>query len=200
MGIRFTPTCVGNTRNTTGYHEVLGSPPHAWGILHASTDNWHRAATVHPHMRGEYLHASTTTTGLCGSPPHAWGILDNCQSWHLTACGSPPHAWGILTKLHSLSRQACTRFTPTCVGNTLIAIFLQQSFAVHPHMRGEYADGIPISGIYGGSPPHAWGILCSLSPPVCLFGSPPHAWGIHAHGLIRRRSRFTPTCVGNTKD
>ena len=73
---------------------IIGSPPHAWGILNSSTLNyggnrftptcvgntrcslsWQALIPVHPHMRGEYL-------------------------------------------LRSQSYLYTFRFTPTCVGNT----------------------------------------------------------------------------------
>ena len=54
-----------------------------------------------------------------------------------------------------------------------------QSLSVHPHTRGEYGTG-----------------TCGLK---FRAGSPPHAWGIPKDELRHpRRSRFTPTRVGNT--
>src|SRR4030042_990740 len=91
--------------------------------------------------------------------------------------GSPPHAWGIRTLFAGTS--FIPRFTPTCVGNTRRTISLRPRFAVHPHMRGEYA--------------------CSSLSSFILFGSPPHAWGIRDSALPDAGgNRFTPTCVGNT--
>ena len=52
-GLRFTPTCVGNTSLPRG-----GSVP----------------SPVHPHMRGEYDAVIEIEDELGGSPPHAWGI------------------------------------------------------------------------------------------------------------------------------
>ena len=92
--------------------------------------------------------------------------------------GSPPHAWGIPARFHQ--RRAARRFTPTCVGNTWPWRWSRWPPPVHPHMRGEYSflDGLK-DGL-GGSPPHAWGILAVFR---YHFTS----------------SRFTPTCVGNTR-
>src|SRR4030042_957948 len=91
--------------------------------------------------------------------------------------GSPPHAWGIRTLFAGTS--FIPRFPPTCVGNTRRTISLRPRFAVHPHMRGEYA--------------------CSSLSSFILFGSPPHAWGIRDSALPDAGgNRFTPTCVGNT--
>ena len=55
------------------------------------------------------------------------------------AIGSPPRAWGILSVLRGFVRK--TRFTPTCVGNTSQSLALHLIYAVHPHVRGEYAPG-----------------------------------------------------------
>ena len=72
-----------------------------------------------------------------------------------------------------------SRFTPTCVGNTLWVMLITLRVTVHPHMRGEY-------------------FLQAFSRvPYC--GSPPHAWGIRTKKRQRTTlHRFTPTCVGNT--
>ncbi len=91
---RFTPTCVGNTAGD-------GSHGHA--------------ATVHPHLRGEY-----------------GGVLVGIESKN----GSPPPAWGIrIVEVLALEH---TWFTPTCVGNTAGVFAAGGGFAVHPHLRGEY--------------------------------------------------------------
>ncbi len=49
---RFTPTCVGNSKNRTE-HKIR--------------------AAVHPHMRGELHARNRSTSSPVGSPPHAWG-------------------------------------------------------------------------------------------------------------------------------
>src|SRR5262249_36650957 len=69
------------------------------------------------------------------------------------------------------------RFTPTCVGKTLMLPVCAGLATVHPHVRGE--DGMPVcrSASRGGSPPRAWGrrgAFHTFEPP----------------------QRFTPTCVG----
>ena len=54
LGVRFTPTRVGNTLQRHRLPRPLpGSPPHAWGILTVTWDSG---------------------TNKIGSPPHAWGI------------------------------------------------------------------------------------------------------------------------------
>ena len=71
------------------------------------------------------------------------------------------------------------RFTPTCVGNTTSCSKSYRCCSVHPHVRGEYQA------------------FASSSDPS--DGSPPRAWGIRSRrGRVVSRTRFTPTCVGNT--
>ena len=194
---RFTPTCVGNTAhdlrtshaNTVHPHvrgeysplelnhlNNCGSPPRAWGILEvAKRDGWtprftptcvgntqstvspSRSAAVHPHVRGEYGVPDARRTDCAGSPPRAWGI-----------------------RRHSVLSSPPTRFTPTCVGNTLWPRFGYRFRAVHPHVRGEYAVRYRRDPSRRGSPPRAWGIRAPWRP----------TWSSR---------RFTPTCVGNTR-
>ena len=162
---RFIPTCVGNTPSTTspaacnavhphmrgeytghdaGQQRVLGSSPHAWGILGAystsmqptrfiptcvgnTATGWLSPAcsAVHPHMRGEYQFFSASLVVELGSSPHAWGIL-------AAAC------------LHDSS----FRFIPTCVGNTLSSTTNAPASSVHPHMRGEYEQCHRVAGLH----------------------------------------------------
>ena len=118
----------------------------------------YRLIMVHPHMHGEYIIMIILNLLLNGSPPHAWGI---------------PHV--IIAEIRHL------RFTPTCMGNTLVSAGSANAPAVHPHMHGEYRD----------CPCHN----------RCPEGSPPHAWGIPKFMLHPRvLVRFTPTCMGNTLD
>ena len=77
------------------------------------------------------------------------------RGWSLG--GSPPHAWGIL--VDGLRQPRRQRFTPTCVGNTAEGAEIIRRRSVHPHMRGEYINGIVGQVTRYGSPPHAWGIL-----------------------------------------
>ncbi len=194
---RFTPTCVGNTEYL---HETIGEEP------------------VHPHLRGEYLEPMDARVTEHGSPPPAWGIrrfgrkdrgflrftptcvgntwstgntvgaasvhphlrgeYGNAYSELTLADGSPPPAWGIL--VFGKSVQSPCRFTPTCVGNTNRPENHKFIKTVHPHLRGEYSNQGPVALLVAGSPPPAWGIP---SVPCAVCGS----------------SRFTPTCVGNTR-
>ena len=131
---RFIPTCVGNwaaqaatgsafpvhphMRGELGMNPTpgpwkVGSSPHAWGTVLASSlaalafrfiptcvGNCCRSASsafvsaVHPHMRGELGHKR-----------------NNCRA----VTGSSPHAWGTAFCVHRYF--PCSRFIPTCVGN-----------------------------------------------------------------------------------
>ena len=114
---RFTPTCVGNTRQKEAQNETATVHPHVRGEYATSPPSWlprprftptcvgnthydaHHPApcTVHPHVRGEYQSASCSMVPDSGSPPRAWGIRDAGRQ---------------------LIRRG--RFTPTCVGNTCL--------------------------------------------------------------------------------
>ena len=193
---RFTPTCVGTTaslilsvrartvhphvrgdNNSTADKNTsaCGSPPRAWGqqpqiprgqIHHRFTPTcvgttWtHGGATpnfsVHPHVRGDNGSVAPEAWAKIGSPPRAWG--------------QPPAA---------LPRPRPGRFTPTCVGTTMISWTPVTAKSVHPHVRGDNMAAYGQYKAYVGSPPRAWGqplwrYIGSFSP------------------------RFTPTCVGTT--
>ena len=149
-------------------------------------------------MRGEHAPAADDGEDFDGSSPHAWGtrsfqavgkmagaVHPHMRGEHRSApCNSPlrtgssPHAWGTLTgQILELEEP---RFIPTCVGNTVEITGKTYGSAVHPHMRGEHAARSGSTAESSGSSPHAWG-----TPP----GRRPCAV----------RSRFIPTCVGNTK-
>ena len=148
-------------------------------------------------MRGEYPVCGMSGDRSVGSSPHAWGILcgngaREAQRRFIPTCvgntllvvivhdaagGSSPHAWGIPDVVVLVGIRG--RFIPTCVGNTSPLPRLSAPTAVHPHMRGEYAD--------------------SAARREAMSGSSPHAWGIRQDGLVDLDdARFIPTCVGNT--
>ena len=153
----------------------MNSPPRAWG-----PPTWRQLAlwlrrftptcvgtsvarispglkpTVHPHVRGDLLYPYQRRMKTAGSPPRAWGPL------------------------HWLRSQGCAgRFTPTCVGTSLIGLSSWDIRAIHPHVRGDLLT-IEYQGFYPiGSPPRAWG--------------PPECWR-----LTGKCNRFTPTCVGTS--
>ena len=132
---RFTPTCVGKTRERPTYQV---------------------ACPVHPHVRGEDFPAWADATAWTGSPPRAWGrrpgaarredidrFTPTCVGktfppgsgigfipvhphvrgedirFRVDACvdlGSPPRAWG--RRIPEYAEPVTIRFTPTCVGKT----------------------------------------------------------------------------------
>ncbi len=174
--------------------------------------------TVHPHVRGDDLHALHLRIVRIGSPPRAWGRR------------------ALLARLFSVGR-----FTPTCVGTTTRRRAEPRGTAVHPHVRGD--DSFSFAWFFStfGSPPRAWGRRCRLFgalaltrfTPTCVGttrtcnasltrravhphvrgddrqsapatvarrGSPPRAWGRRGWGMpVLLANRFTPTCVGTTK-
>src|SRR5436190_912471 len=70
--------------------------------------------------------------------------------------------------------------TPTPVGNTSLDSFRARAVPVHPHAREEYRPPYTNRIPMGGSPPRPWGIRRLVA-------------------RARRRLRFTPTPVGNTR-
>ena len=72
--------------------------------------------------------------------------------------------------------------------------------AVHPHIRGAYAEAMIYDTDSSGSSPHTWGIRLKVpfigSVPS---GSSPHTWGIRfGLALLPFDIRFIPTYVGHT--
>ena len=105
------------------------------------------------------------------------GELPNSAPYGLGDAGSSPHAWG--TPVDDIRNILGCRFIPTCVGNSYSVVRVTGNGSVHPHMRGE---------------------LLGMDPPLrTRRGSSPHAWGTrHPEGGQVHRSRFIPTCVGNS--
>ena len=110
--------------------------------------------------------------------PHMRGEYPAGSQYAERPHASPPHAWGI--PIQTTTPVMSPRFTPTCVGNTSSWPPAGSSRTVHPHMRGEYFSRTQPFSHHRGSPPHAWGIL-------------------YMYQWQRKLSRFTPTCVGNTR-
>ena len=91
--------------------------------------------------------------------------------------GSSPRAWG--TAESRVVRRRCHRFIPTCVGNRRGRAETNPRRPVHPHVRGEQSIFCLRSAMRSGSSPRAWGTVAPGYPP-------------------EQRSRFIPTCVGNS--
>ena len=119
---------------------------------------------------------------------------DNAQAH----CGSSTRAWGRPHLVRFL--QILGRFIPTCVGQTGAAPGGVVAHPVHPHMRGADfgEDGRPM--FYCGSSPHAWGRHQRHQTCTGEATVHPHMRGADGHPVRHRagRSRFIPTCVGQT--
>ena len=136
----------------------LSSSPHTWGIPGSITwsQQWR---TVHPHIRGAYVHicqplgrcprfiptyvghtaAGRSCAGSAPVHPHIRGAYPDAQNGHAVFFGSSPHTWGILSGRSEPT--PCTRFIPTYVGHTRMILAKDFSPSVHPHIRGAYALG-----------------------------------------------------------
>ena len=99
-----------------------------------STSRHCRATSVHPHARGERIHAGRKNSD---------------------AAGSSPRAWGTLVRRHLA--QVFERFIPTRVGNARWKKLRWQVVTVHPHARGERATADKETRMSDGSSPRAWG-------------------------------------------
>ena len=117
---RFTPTCVGNT--LAGHSTPCTPPvhPHVCGEYRLGiVDSSRRLPGSPPRVWGIRLASRRSTMPALGSPPRVWGIpARNCVRCS-SSTGSPPRVWGIQRR--SRHATAASRFTPTCVGNTLCA-------------------------------------------------------------------------------
>ena len=112
--LRFIPTCVGNSCGAT---ITMASGP------------------VHPHVCGELILRISVSASWCTVHPHVCGELYNQIDTCLDHCGSSPRVWGTLCFLRR--RENCTRFIPTCVGNSAFQPLRFSGFPVHPHVCGE---------------------------------------------------------------
>ena len=93
------------------------------------------------------------------------------------------------------SRHPISRFIPTGVGNTSLAVPETGTAAVHPHGRGEHDESSLYQTTMGGSSPRAWGTPLFRQ----VQGSSPRAWGTLAPTMAAISfERFIPTGVGNT--
>ena len=176
LGVRFTPTCVGNTNCTNVRPCCSAVHPHVRGEYDARLDARIHHLRFTPTCVGNTSIPSIRSIQSIGSPPRAWGIRTGSASRscppavhpHVrgeyvpsplicsSSCGSPPRAWGIPGRRGAGHRPH--RFTPTCVGNTMPRSVRFGAMAVHPHVRGEYVTYETPAIDSAGSPPRAWGI------------------------------------------
>ncbi len=129
-------------------------------------------------MCGEHLPTYITDLSR-GSSPRVWGTPTAAAARRSASPAVHPHVCGE----HSVAiayKIGYIRFIPTCVGNTIWAVPAVSRASVHPHVCGEHT-GLPLR--YAGDRP--------VHPHVC---------GEHVswQTVPMQRSRFIPTCVGNT--
>ncbi len=194
---RFTPTCVGTTphgrrgREGTAVHPhvrgddcsgvqarscAFGSPPRAWGR------RW-RTSSGDSGMRFTPTCVGTTASMPRGRSvravhPHVRGDDALAPRTMTVPIGSPPRAWGRRAEGPEPGR--VVRFTPTCVGTTGAVPGSPARRPVHPHVRGDDALRRQTLDLTNGSPPRAWGRR-------------------QAGARCPSEKRFTPTCVGTTR-
>ena len=130
---RFIPTCVGNI-----------SPTRASGIK----------AAVHPHVCGEHLLNTRTTSDRNGSSPRVWGTCARQEAG-----------------------KGNSRFIPTCVGNISLSRYPEGYLPVHPHVCGEHNRFPDCSGRQSGSSPRVWGTCSVTTMTHSGTGSSPRVWG-----------------------
>ncbi len=181
----------------TGNRPYGGSSPRPWGTREDRRQSQERArfiptpvgntpsssstpacVSVHPHARGEHWNKGRLEPLDLRFIPTPVG---NTALVHYSASPAAvhPHARGE----HVGWPWRLTpwgRFIPTPVGNTVVVICTAPGGPVHPHARGEHGLQNHVQPVQHGSSPRPWGTLM-LRPST------------------RRRSRFIPTPVGNTR-
>ena len=100
-----------------------------------------------------------TKPDLAAVHPHGHGEHGRWIAYGGGGGGSSPWAWG--TQIVGMSHLGVFRFIPMGMGNTSFAGCSDYGRAVHPHGHGEHMSIIPISSLYAGSSPWAWGTLNS---------------------------------------
>ena len=169
-------------------------------------------------MRGENCKSKTFQASPSGTPPHAWGkrflaLAANHNGRYTPTCVGKtlessvvfviksvhPHMRGE-NDSHSHICAFYNRYTPTCVGKTAGHLDRLKDETVHPHMRGEnipFLSGLPRGS---GTPPHAWGKLCTPHSSRNKLWYTPTCVGKTMEDLrtLEQVNRYTPTCVGKT--
>ncbi len=108
--------------------------------------------------------------------PHACGEHHQAVAEHGADAGSSPRLWGTFKEAEV--GNLCDRFIPTPVGNIRALSSRGRRTAVHPHACGEHFAFRREGDAFHGSSPRLWGTSLVFS-------------------VIRFRSRFIPTPVGN---
>ena len=134
--------------------DVLGSPPHVWGVrCRQETLSTRRRFT--PTCVGSTGHHVVYRRHRPGSPPHVWGVR----------CRTPPSAG-----LPTVHPHMCGEYVHARRTN-------KHGRAVHPHMCGEYGVTSVTSSGCAGSPPHVWGVRAASAAFLSLSAVHPHMCG-----------------------
>ena len=96
-----------------------GSSPPAWGLRRAAPSG-RRTTSVHPHLRGDYVHLLDGCVALGRFIPTCVGITSGWRIFGREVIGSSPPAWGL--RAHGCTHSSHFRFIPTCVGITVPAV------------------------------------------------------------------------------
>src|SRR5690606_13562971 len=97
---------------------------------------------------------TTPSTGRAVHP-HARGDRAGDEHPGRRSHGSPPRTWGSVGAVDG--RRVAPRFTPTHVGIGTSPGRLKAYAPVHPHARGDRAEGAIVDIEAVGSPPRTWG-------------------------------------------
>ena len=146
-------------------------------------------------MCGENGESFRPRAGLCGTPPRVWGKprpnLENIpdQQVHPHVCGendkikvmlaapvgTPPRVWG--KPSCGYTNDTMGRYTPTCVGKTILSRSAVRRVTVHPHVCGENEPHF-LAHIAEKVHPHVCGENSGLIYfVIALSGTPPRVWG-----------------------
>ena len=155
---------------------MIGSSPRVWGTQVSSYVDDFNARFIPTRV------GNTSTPALPklrnSVHPHACGEHLHLCGHHVLRSGSSPRVWGTLVLNENETQDY--RFIPTRVGNTGYPRPAGRGWPVHPHACGEHFQGILLQSSSTGSSPRVWG---TQSPSATQ----------------RRRTRFIPTRVGNTR-
>ncbi len=201
---RFTPTCVGTSRDrrpaegpravhphvrgdiawaSAAASRSAGSPPRAWG---------HRARRPRSRCRRRFTPTCVGTSsagseyaGICPVHPHVRGDIDDILIVLRPQYGSPPRAWGHRAVGHG--RAAQHRFTPTCVGTSHHSPFQNMTqVRFTPTCVGTSRGRRDPRGS-AAVHPHVRGDIPSASRSIsACCGSPPREWGHRASSCRSR--------------
>ena len=161
-GLRFIPTCVGNTTGSCAIRYTFsGSSPRAWGTHPHILGNGREPRFI-PTCVGNTAGFMPAARAAFGSSPRAWGTRRRGPPQRTSSTGSSPRAWGT-----RITRAAALSPSP-----------------VHPHVRGEHLAGRAGVAVVQRFIPTCVGNTSQVRfKEVLKYGSSPRAWGTH---IVRR--------------